>query len=123
MAHYLVRARAKPDKNNDLPQMDQQFITAVPLELVDHELDDLLLKKLGANYGAAEPAEHPGEQQYHYCAADVPEPLILEVHPVSPVCVRPATSATCVMDPNVVKLPRPWRDHICPDGATKPAAP
>lgn len=51
-------AKAKPDKNNEQPQMEKKFVTTIPLELVDRELDDLLLKKLGPNYGAAEPADN-----------------------------------------------------------------
>ena len=51
----------KKDKDGDLPTLHKEFVTTLPpYPLVDHELDEVLRKKLGVDYAAKEPADNTG---------------------------------------------------------------
>ena len=48
----------KADKAGTLPRLPEKFVTVVPPQVMDSaSLDDMLLKKLGTNYGATEPRD------------------------------------------------------------------
>ena len=56
-----VDPRGKKDKQGKLPTLREEFVTVLPpYPLVDHELDEVLRKKLGIEYAAKEPTDNTG---------------------------------------------------------------
>ncbi len=56
-----IDPKGKKDKEGNPPKLGEKFVTILPpYPLVDHELDELMRKKLGIEYAAKEPTDSSG---------------------------------------------------------------